>query len=538
MQQHNVAPHNVAQHNVAPHNVAPHNALLRDTSQVDTCLERFASFIGEANLDTKQHQIDGMQWILNHELSNDTLFGVRGGIIADEMGLGKTFMMLGTIISNFKLHTLIVVPPALLQQWVDVIKHNGLGLFNYTLIYHGYTARTATETDIKKSYIVITTYGMIAKRKNPSPLTKINWGRIIYDEAHHMRTQSSGVFRGAMKLNTPINWLVTGTPIQNKIGDLHALCAIIGLDTAFGASPKKAKQILSYHLLRRTKKSVGINLPKVNQHMIKVKWGGANEASVAAQIHSHLSFAEITATTVDQIIAYLDSRPFPMLTRARQICIHPKLLKTAFEKMKFNGAIPEEINMRDIATTSKFTAILNVLKARANSISKNNSRRKLIFCHYKQEIDTLETELKQLGITTAVIDGRTAKNSKISTLEYAPNLREISSVCKSWKNALIPDIWRIINSYIAPEVMILQIKTACEGLNLQHYQEIYFTSPHWNPAVEDQAIARVHRIGQDRPVDVFHFIMDGFENSSISLSLDQYCHTIQKTKRELASSYI
>ena len=94
----------------------------------------------------------------------------------------------------------------------------------------------------------------------------------------------------------------------------------------------------------------------------------------------------------------------------------------------------------------------------------------------------------------------------------------------------------LLTAFLAPEVLILQIQTACEGLNLQHFQEIYFTSPHWNPAVEDQAIARVHRIGQERTVDVFHFIMKSCWNNTISL--DQYCCSVQEAKRKLASSYI
>jgi len=98
------------------------------------------------------------------------------------------------------------------------------------------------------------------------------------------------------------------------------------------------------------------------------------------------------------------------------------------------------------------------------------------------------------------------------------------------------DVWSVVDSFLAPEVMLLQIQTACEGLNLQHFQEIYFTSPHWNPAVEDQAIARAHRIGQNRPVDVFHFVMEGFGNDT--RSLDQYSGLVQQVKRQLASKFV
>ena len=81
------------------------------------------------------------------------------------------------------------------------------------------------------------------------------------------------------------------------------------------------------------------------------------------------------------------------------------------------------------------------------------------------------------------------------------------------------------------DALILQIQTGCEGLNLQQFSEVYFVSPHWNPAVEDQAIARCHRIGQENEIDVYRFIMSGFDEECITVSLDMYASTIQETKR-------
>ena len=88
--------------------------------------------------------------------------------------------------------------------------------------------------------------------------------------------------------------------------------------------------------------------------------------------------------------------------------------------------------------------------------------------------------------------------------------------------------------FLGPSVMIVQIQSACEGLNLQHFHDIYFVSPHWNPAVEDQAIARAHRIGQVADVRVYRFMMRQLDvDDDDTITLDQYCHQVQQKKREL-----
>ena len=90
--------------------------------------------------------------------------------------------------------------------------------------------------------------------------------------------------------------------------------------------------------------------------------------------------------------------------------------------------------------------------------------------------------------------------------------------------------------FIKTDVLLVQIQTACEGLNLQDFTEVYFTSPPWNPAVEDQAIARSHRLGQTQKVDVFRFIMDNPTDSHIVM--DQYCTFVQDKKREIARQFL
>ena len=156
---------------------------------------------------------------------------------------------------------------------------------------------------------------------------------------------------------------------------------------------------------------------------------------------------------------------------------------------------------------SKLTAVINSILAR-----KNNNNGKIIFCHFRDEIDEIATKLREAGISkVATFDGRTNNAKRFEILND--------------KN----------------DVLILQIQTGCEGLNLQeNYNEIYFVSPHWNPAVEQQAIARCHRIGQTKSVYVKRFQMSPFvsENEIPTKTIDKYVKDVQEGKRIIASEII
>ena len=493
-------------------------------------IQAYRKWCPGAGLDEKKYQLEGIKWCLYHELVKKPNAGVRGGIIADEMGLGKTILMMACIRHNFKAKTLIVLPPALLQQWISVFQRF---LGHTPFVYHGSKAKNVTIEKLMQMPVVLTTYGMISPRKvekgsmefTYSKLHKVEWSRIIYDEAHHLRNLKTKVHDGACKLKADIRWMVTGTPINNKLKDLYALCKVIGLAEVFTPNKEEIKRLLGIHLLRRTKVQVGIKLPPVKTQVVEVDWSSEAEYDMAADIHSMLHFTGVNKDNVDELIAWLNRHPLPALTRARQMCIYPQLLHKAVKKMKRKGIIPQDMNLKDIKTNSKITSVVEHVMA-----NRTSGKRKLIFSHYRGEIDILSEKLRNTGMTVQTIDGRTKARNKKQRVMPVVSESQFRTVCKVW-NAIPSEVFGIINSYLAPEVMIVQIQTACEGLNMQHFQEIYFTSPHWNPAVEDQAVARAHRIGQDKPVDVYRFVMNGFGRNSISF--EQYCSHVQDCKREV-----
>jgi SNF2 family DNA or RNA helicase len=492
----------------------------------DERMETYRRWMTKVGLDEKPHQLEGIKWCLYQELCPKPQANVRGGIIADEMGLGKTILMLACIRCNFQANTLIVLPPALVDQWMNIFQRF---MGHQPFLYRGQKAKKITLSELSKKPIVVTTYGMISirydKEQNPivNKLHKVEWGRVIYDEAHHVRNLKTSVHKGACKIKSTITWMVTGTPINNRITDLYALCKVMGLPMT--PNKEEIKKLLGMFLLRRTKKQVGLKLPPVKEHRIQVEWETPEELDLAMDIHSTMHFTSVNKENVNQLIGWLNRHPLPALIRARQMCIYPQLLHKTVDNLKKQGIVPQDMNLGKITNSSKINAVVNCLTK-----AKENGRRKLIFSHYRGEIDVLQKRLQDNGITCQTVDGRTNNSTRKFAIARPPTLAKFSSVCKKWSKITV-NLFNEINAFLAPEVMIVQIQTACEGLNMQHFKDIYFTSPHWNPAVEDQAIARTHRIGQVDEVNVYRFVMSGFGRKTISF--EQYCCMVQDKKRDV-----
>ena len=482
---------------------------------METRMDMFKKYLDKSNMEHKQYQYDGVRWCLNNELREDPPCNVRGGFIADEMGLGKTIMMIGLMYSNFVPRTLVILPPILIDQWfVQIYKTTG----HKALIYHGENKKTITLEQLSAARIVISTYGAITLTKKQikdeavTMLHKVSWNRVIFDEAHHMRNQKTTRYIGARLLQAKIRWLVSGTPVQNSKNDFYSLCALIRLPASFYTETNNLRLLARSFILKRTKKQVGIIISDIHVGKSIVDWASEKEMSLSEELHSALSFSRVNPVKGDGklvVNSFRNKGALALMLRARQSCIYPKLMAKQLDKMVKMGFLDNYTSYKEAFDhSSKLDAAVNSILER-----KDNNCGKLIFCHFREEIDEIAERLRRGGMEkVATFDGRTSNGKRYDILND--------------KN----------------DALVLQIQTGCEGLNLQeNYSEIYFISPHWNPAVEDQAIARCHRIGQTKPVYVQRFEMCSFvpdEEDISTKTIDKYVNDVQEGKRIVASEIL
>jgi SNF2 family DNA or RNA helicase len=459
-------------------------------SSIEQCMFRFDSMVSRSSLDEKSYQRDGVKWAIEHERGSIR----KGGIIADEMGLGKTIVAIGLIYSHVVRRTLIVLPVALLHQWLNAIKR----IARLTpLLYHGSKRSCITAQEFANANIVITTYDVVTidAGKDSSLLHTIRWDRVIYDEAHHLRNSSTTRHKACSALTVNISWAITGTPLQNRVNDFYSLCRIIGFEESmYKTSDKEAlKRFTDAYVLKRSKMEVGIELPPLTVQDVVVPWTNDTEKQLAVDIHKNLSFSHADSIAdienLGKRVQYSGNHLVMLnMIRARQACVLPSMI---FKQESKSANVLKNVS-------SKLDKVVEMLLQR-----KDNGSGKLVFCQFIKEIDQIKKALVKGGILLVnTYDGRNSGDKR---------------------------------AFDKADVLILQIQTGCEGLNLQeNFSEVYFVSPNWNPAIEDQAVARCYRIGQQKPVFVYRFVMGDFGDDEClkkTTNIEDYVKQVQLFKR-------
>ena len=180
------------------------------------------------------------------------------GILADEMGLGKTIQTMQVMETNRMFNTLLVVPASLINQWVTEIKKFSSNLDVYVCSHGNYLGMM--EIYSRPGVVIITSYQTLVNHNQF--FSSFLWFRIILDEAHYIRNLTTKAAGTLMKLKGINKWCLTGTPMQNHVNDLYTLLDFIGITTRAKRGVTKLDDILKRHMLLRTKKDVGVEIPE------------------------------------------------------------------------------------------------------------------------------------------------------------------------------------------------------------------------------------------------------------------------------------
>lgn len=420
--------------------------------------------------DLKPYQLTGLQWL------ND-LYELRlGALLADDMGLGKTLQALAFLehlrISKKMGAVLVVVPSSLVYNWQSEIEKFVPSL--QTVIF------TSKDQDLvgkkleaKEDLVVITTYGLLIE--NAEFLAQYQWNVLIFDEAQNLKNITTRRTTMARQLNARFKLCLTGTPMENHYGEYYSLVDLVvpgslGKYEDFRRSYVNQERIEREEIadlklrtkplvLRRTKKEILDQLPEKQETKVSIAFDEDQKAiyrDIALSYNQKIHDALQTQTEGQVQLQMLTA-----LLRLRQACSDP----SGLPMVKYNKVPP------------KLEALLDSLREIVDS-----GESALVFTQFLQTLGHLEKLLKEAGIPVFVLHG------SVSTKQRQELLRQF-------------------NETQGGAVLVMTLKTGGVGLNLTKASYVFHLEPWWNPAVENQATDRAHRLGQTRAVQVFRYIM-------------------------------
>ena len=383
-----------------------------------------------------------------------------GGLLADDMGLGKTIEAM----CLFEKKCLVVAPTSVLPNW-----QSELARFRPSLrvsVYHGPTRKLDESADV-----TLTTYAIL--RLDSAELSAKHFDLVVIDEAQAIKNPDSQVARAAYALSAEFRIAMTGTPVENRLDELWSLMhfanrGLLGgrreFDAEFarpvadgipGAAANLRQRIRPF-VMRRRKAEVAPELPPRTEATLKVVLDERERAVYDA----------VRAATQAELVASMsgtDEKGFSVmkaleaLLRLRQAACH-------------RGLLPGQ----KADTSGKVEALLESLETAAA-----DGHKALVFSQWTSLLDLIEPALNNAGIPYTRLDGST---------------RDRGEVVERFQ------------SEDGPPVMLISLKAGGTGLNLTAADHVFLCDPWWNPAVEDQAADRAHRIGQDRPVTIYRLI--------------------------------
>lgn len=457
-------------------------------SDINRAAESSPALPDGVNVELREYQREGYDWLTRLAI------WAPGAVLADDMGLGKTVQALVFLASRAALGPALVVGPTTLGfNWRRELE-------KFTPELSAVILRSSSE--IKKldeppeaGDVVIMSYELMTR--NLQWCNDQEWGTIVFDEAQALKNHTTQRSRVAAALSAGFKLCLTGTPLENHTGELWSLmrCCVPGLlgnvtgfrrrfqapiETQNSRTARAAlASLISPFVLRRVKSEVARELPERTDIRVDIELS-TKERNLYDELHR----AVIASVAVAEEAQSQGSRMqlLTALTRLRQLACHPRLY------------LPETT-----ATSSK----MEVLYERLEQLVQEGHRA-LVFSQFTSLLDIARDELEAQGIRCAMLSGKT---------------RPV-------------DRQKLVDEFQDGEydVFLLSIKAGGVGLNLTAASFVFLLDPWWNPAVEDQATDRAHRIGQEQPVTVYRLVATN--------TIEEAVYKLHSTKRELFDSVL
>lgn len=430
----------------------------------------------------RPYQEEGFRWMTRLKAWN------AGACLADDMGLGKTVQAIAMMLHLAENGPILVVCPA------SVVPNWGSELQKFAPTLNIVNLKAGNREDVFAALsafdVLVITYGLL--QSETERVSKINWAMAVLDEAHAIKNTQTKSSKAAMNIQADFKLALTGTPIQNHLGELWNLfnfCnpGLLGtlpqftdryVKSELPAQKNHLKKLITPFILRRTKNKVLDELPPKTEITHTVVLSEKEMAFYETLRREAIETLENTGGPNGQ--QHLQA--LAEITKLRLACCNTLLVN-------------KDIHLPS-AKLEAFFEILEELRA--------NKHRALVFSQFVMHLSIVRAELDKQGISYQYLDGSTS----------------------------IPDRQEAVKAFQAGkgELFLISLKAGGLGLNLTAADYVLHLDPWWNPAIEDQASDRAHRIGQLRPVTIYRLVAKN--------TIEEKILKLHSTKRDLADSLL
>ena len=424
----------------------------------------------------RDYQEVGVRWLsmLNH-------YGF-GGILADDMGLGKTLQTIAFLssVATADSKILILAPSSLIYNWKEEFEKFAPQM-EVEVIYGLKASRD--EVIASNPQVAITSYASF--RQDVEQYEKNQYQYLILDEAQVMKNSQTKIAQYLRKFDVPHTFALSGTPIENHVEELWSIFQIVlpglfpGKKEFKQLSPATISQYVKPFIMRRKKSEVLQELPDLIEMTYKNELADDQKTIYLAQLKQ---MQDRILSSSEEELNRSKMEILSGLMRLRQICDTPSLFLEDYT-----------------GESGKLDSLRELLEQ-----IKDGNQRVLIFSQFRGMLDIIEKELDALKMTSFKITGSTPANER-------------------------QDMTNAFNSGQG-DAFLISLKAGGVGLNLTGADTVILVDLWWNPAVEDQAIGRAHRMGQDKNVEVYRMITRG--------TIEEKIQELQTSKRHLVSTIL